>query len=113
MLSQPVTAAEAEGLNLVAKVVPDGELDTTATGLARRLADGPSHAYAAVKSLVKAQASAGAAADTLLPALTTGPYETADARAAIPKVGAALTADKPLSQTADKPLPDNVKFIGS
>jgi enoyl-CoA hydratase/carnithine racemase len=105
MLSQPVTAADAAELNLVAEVVPDGELDKTATGLAQRLAEGPTRAYAAIKALVKAQTGAGvAAADTLLLDLTMGLYETADAHNAIPKIGAALTADKP--------LPD-IKFLGS
>jgi enoyl-CoA hydratase/carnithine racemase len=105
MLSQPVTAVAAAELNLVTEVVPDGELDKTATGLAQRLAVGPTRAYAAIKSLVKAQAGGGVmAADTLLPDLTMGLYETADARNAIPKIGSALAADKP--------LPD-IRFLGS
>ena len=105
MLSQPVTAAEAAALNLVAEVVPDSELDTTAAGLATRLAEGPTRAYAAIKSLVKAQANGGvAAADTLMADLTMGLYETTDARNAIPKVGVALAAGQP--------LPD-IAFLGS
>ncbi len=104
MLSQPVTAAEAAELNLVAEVVPDTELDKTATGLAQRLAEGPTRAYAAIKSLVKAQADGVTAADTLMADLTMGLYETTDTRAAIPRIGAALAADKP--------LPD-IKFLGS
>jgi enoyl-CoA hydratase/carnithine racemase len=105
MLTQPLSAAEASALNLVGEVVPDSDLDKTATALAQRLAEGPTRAYAAIKSLVKAQTGGGvAAADTLLLDLTMGLYETADARNAIPKIGAALAADKP--------LPD-ISFLGS
>jgi enoyl-CoA hydratase/carnithine racemase len=105
MLSQPITAAEAVGLNLVAEVVADGELEKRAAGLALGLAEGPTRAYAAVKSLVKAQTGGGvAAADALLLDLTMGLYETADARNAIPKIGAALAAGNP--------LPD-IEFLGS
>jgi hypothetical protein len=47
MLMPPVTASQAAALNLVAEVVPDSELDTTAADLARRLAEGPTRGYAA------------------------------------------------------------------
>jgi enoyl-CoA hydratase/carnithine racemase len=105
MLSQPVTATDAATLNLVAEVVPDNELDKTAAGLTHRFAEGPTKAYAAIKALVKAHAGGGVpAADTLLLDLAIGLYETADARNAIPKVGAALAADQP--------LPD-IEFLGS
>jgi enoyl-CoA hydratase/carnithine racemase len=105
MLSQPVSAAEAAELNLIADVVADSELDETATALARRLADGPTRAYAAIRSLVKAQVNGGiAAADAVMSDLTMGLYETSDARNSIPKVGAAIAADQP--------LPD-IQFTGS
>ena len=105
MLGQPLTAADAAALNLVADIVPDADLDKAATELARQLASGPTRAYAAIKSLVKAQTAGGvAAADTLMANLTMGLYETADARGAIPQIGAALAADKP--------LPD-IHFLGA
>lgn len=104
MLGLPVTAIEAVGLNLVAEVVPDEDLDKTAAELAVRLAAGPTRAYAAVKALVKAQAGGVTAADTLMPDLTMGLYETGDAVNAIPRVGAALAAGDP--------LPD-LEFLGS
>jgi enoyl-CoA hydratase/carnithine racemase len=104
MLSQPVTAAEAAELNLITEVVPDEELEKTATDLAQRLSEGPTRAYAAIKALVKAQAVGVAAADVLMLDLTMGLYETTDAHNAIPSVGAALAEGKPLP---------NVKFIGS
>lgn len=100
MLSQPVTAAEAAELNLVTDVVPDAELEKTATDLALRLAEGPTRSYAAIKALVKAQAAGVAVAETLTLSL----YETVDAHASIPGVGAALAAGKPSPK---------VKFTGS
>jgi enoyl-CoA hydratase/carnithine racemase len=103
MLMPQVTASEAAALNLVAEVVPDGELDKTAADLARQLAEGPTRGYAAVKSLVKAQAGGITAADSLMAELTMGLYETADARNAIPHLAAALAADNP--------LPD-IKWLG-
>jgi enoyl-CoA hydratase/carnithine racemase len=104
MLGRPVTAVEAVSLNLVAELVPDTELDTTAAALAHRLAEGPTRGHAAIKSLVKAQAAGVAAADTLMPYLTMGLYETGDARKSIPLVGAALATGTP--------LPD-IEFLGS
>ena len=104
MLSQPVTATEAVALNLVAEVVPDEKLDETVMGLARRLAEGPTRAYAAIKALLKAAAAGVAVADTLLPDLTLGLYETTDARAAIPKIGVALATDG---------RPPHIEFLGS
>lgn len=102
MLGQPVTAADAAALNLIAEIVPDADLEKAAAELAQRLAAGPTRAYAAIKSLVKA-AGGIAAADTLMAGLTMGLYETADARSSIPLVGAALAADQP--------LPD-IRFLG-
>ena len=64
MLMPPVSASDAAALNLVAEVVPDEALDETAAGLARRLAEGPTRGYAAIKSLVKAHGGGVAVADT-------------------------------------------------
>jgi len=104
MLPQPVTAIEAAGLNLIAEVVADEELDRTAAELARRMAAGPTRAYAAIKALVKAHAGGVAAADALMPDLTMHLYETADAVNSIPLIGKALATGAP--------LPD-VEFVGS
>ncbi|WP_406444319.1 enoyl-CoA hydratase-related protein [Streptomyces sp. NBC_01613] len=49
-----VSAAEAERLGLVNRVVPDGELDKTAHEWAARLAAGPTRALALTKQLVNA-----------------------------------------------------------
>ena len=52
MLGDKVTAEHAERIGLANRVVPDGELAAEAQALARRLADGPTFAYAATKSLL-------------------------------------------------------------
>ncbi|MFJ9740602.1 enoyl-CoA hydratase/isomerase family protein [Streptomyces sp. NPDC101166] len=49
-----VTAADAERLGLVNRVVPDAELDKTARAWAERLAGGPTRALALTKQLVNA-----------------------------------------------------------
>ena len=103
MLMPPVTASEAAALNLVAEIVPDEDLDKTATDLARRLAEGPTRGYAAIKSLLKAHAGGITVADTLMADLTMDLYETADARNAIPQLAAALASNNP--------LPD-IKWLG-
>ena len=49
-----LSAADAERLGLVNRVVPDGELDKTARAWAERLAAGPTRALALTKQLVNA-----------------------------------------------------------
>jgi enoyl-CoA hydratase/carnithine racemase len=77
-------------------MVPDEDLDKTAADLARRLAEGPTRGYAAIKSLLKAHAGGITVADTLMADLTMDLYETADARNAIPQLAAALASNNPL-----------------
>lgn len=103
MLMPPVTAGEAAALNLVAEVVPDSELDKTAADLARRLAEGPTRGYAAIKSLVKAHGGGVAVADTLMADLTMDLYESADARNSIPQIATAIAAGNP---------PPDIKWLG-
>jgi 2-(1,2-epoxy-1,2-dihydrophenyl)acetyl-CoA isomerase len=52
MRNAMLTAAEAEALGLVSRVVPDAELMGVARALAAELAAGPTRAYGAVKRLV-------------------------------------------------------------
>jgi enoyl-CoA hydratase/carnithine racemase len=92
MLMPPITAKDAASLNLVAEVVADEELDKKALDLARGLAEGPTRGFAAIKSLVKAQGVGETAADTLMADLTMDLYDSADARNAIPPLGAELAA---------------------
>ncbi|ABG94665.1 enoyl-CoA hydratase [Rhodococcus jostii RHA1] len=54
MLGDRFTAAQALDWGLVHRVVPDAELGDAAAALARKLADGPTAAYAQVKALVSA-----------------------------------------------------------
>lgn len=52
MLAEPVRAPEALALGVVNRVVPAADLASEATALARRLAQGPTAAYARIKHLV-------------------------------------------------------------
>ncbi|MEV0681003.1 enoyl-CoA hydratase-related protein [Actinosynnema sp. NPDC050436] len=77
LLAQPVAAEEALRIGMVNQVVPDGEALATALELARRLAAGPTTAYAKIKEAMafsgelaaaldveaRTQAEAGATAD--------------------------------------------------
>ncbi|MEU5691517.1 enoyl-CoA hydratase-related protein [Actinosynnema sp. NPDC020468] len=49
LLAQPVDAAEALRIGMVGQVVPDGEALSTAQALARKLASGPTVAFAKIK----------------------------------------------------------------
>lgn len=57
MLAEPVAAPQALELGLVSMVVPADDLLTTATGIAARLATGPTTAYAAIKETLAYGAS--------------------------------------------------------
>ena len=59
LLNEPLPAAAARGLGLVTRVVPDDALEAEAAALARRLADGPTGAYGAVKRLLRESATRG------------------------------------------------------
>ena len=79
LLAHPVTAEDALRIGMVGQVVPDGEALSTAQALARRLAAGPTTAYAKIKEALavgtagtldealdaeaRTQADAGATAD--------------------------------------------------
>jgi 2-(1,2-epoxy-1,2-dihydrophenyl)acetyl-CoA isomerase len=53
LLNERLTAARAQELGIVTRVVPDDALDAEAEKLARRLAEGPVGAHAAVKRLLR------------------------------------------------------------
>jgi 2-(1,2-epoxy-1,2-dihydrophenyl)acetyl-CoA isomerase len=59
MLAEPVDAPTALALGLVTSVVPDEELPAAADAFARRLADGPTLAYAAIKEGLRFAAAHG------------------------------------------------------
>src|SRR3954470_11139901 len=52
MLGDTIDAETAERYGLVSELVPDDELDAAVSRLARRLADGPTLAYAQTKALI-------------------------------------------------------------
>jgi enoyl-CoA hydratase/carnithine racemase len=70
MLGESVTADQALAIGLAMRVVDDRELATASTELARRLADGPQHAYASTKMLVSRELDMGLAASLELDAVT-------------------------------------------
>ena len=53
LTNRVLDAAQAQSWGLVSRVVPDGELLTTATAIARRLADGPRQAQAVTRTLLR------------------------------------------------------------
>ncbi|MFF3899831.1 enoyl-CoA hydratase family protein [[Kitasatospora] papulosa] len=55
MLGEPVRAPEAERIGLISELTGEGEADTRAAVLARRLADGPALALAQTKALLTAE----------------------------------------------------------
>lgn len=59
LLGDPVTAEQAQRLGLVTEVTAPEDLLATATGLARRLADGPPLALAMTKRMLNASFSTG------------------------------------------------------
>ncbi len=64
LLAQPVDAQDALRTGMVGQVVPDGEALSTAQALARRLAAGPTTAYAKIKEAL-AVGSGGSLDDAL------------------------------------------------
>jgi enoyl-CoA hydratase/carnithine racemase len=61
LLAERLSAADALAWGLADRVVPDAELEETVTGLAMRLAGGPTRAYAATKRALNASCLAGLA----------------------------------------------------
>jgi enoyl-CoA hydratase/carnithine racemase len=61
LLAERLSAADALAWGLADRVVPDAELEESVTGLAMRLAGGPTRAYAATKRALNASCLAGLA----------------------------------------------------
>ncbi len=77
-------AATLERWNVVNRVLPDEGFATATREFALRLAQGPTRAHAATKSLVRAQVEGGArAADALVPDAAGGLFDTEDLRGAV------------------------------
>jgi enoyl-CoA hydratase/carnithine racemase len=104
MLGEPTPIAQVP--QVADFIVPDDKLDHTARELATRLSKGPTRAYAAAKSLLKAWSVGGIpAADKLMLDLSIDTYNTDDAQLAV-SAGAAvyealLRGDAPPTGDAD------------
>jgi enoyl-CoA hydratase/carnithine racemase len=66
MLGEPISGRDAGALGIATHVVPENELAAAAATLAQRLASGPTRAYAATRTLLKAWSSGGVAAADLV-----------------------------------------------
>jgi enoyl-CoA hydratase len=77
-------AATLEAWNVVNRVLPDDGFDAAARAFARSLAEGPTLAHAATKSLVRGQRDAGTrAADALVPQVAGALFGTQDLQGAV------------------------------
>jgi enoyl-CoA hydratase/carnithine racemase len=70
MLGDTIDAAHAERIGLISELVAEGELDGAVDRLARRLATGPSHAYAQTKALLTREQDMSLSAAVELEAMT-------------------------------------------
>jgi enoyl-CoA hydratase/carnithine racemase len=78
------TADELAAWGAIDRVVPADELQAKAAAYARRLADGPTRAFAVVKDLARAYTGDGiAGADALLLDAAVGLFDTGDAHAGV------------------------------
>lgn len=59
MLSEEISASEALAMNIVAKVVPDEQLEDVCWSHAQKLASGPTRAHAVTKSILSAWSAGG------------------------------------------------------
>jgi enoyl-CoA hydratase/carnithine racemase len=81
MMAERVTGTEALKLGIATHVAPANQLEQTTAELAQALAAGPTLAYVATRGLLKAWSAGGVSgADTAMPDLTAGLYDSEDAR---------------------------------
>lgn len=94
MLGEPIPGAEAGALGIATHVVPDGQLDSEANALARRLASGPTRSYATTRTLLKAWSGGGiTTADALMLDVSMDLYNTTDAQRGFLNTAKAFDAD--------------------
>lgn len=80
MLSLPMTGETAGELGVASFVAPDEEVENVALDLVRKLAEGPTRSYAAVRQILKAWSSGGVAgADAVMLDVALPLHGTADA----------------------------------
>lgn len=86
LLAEVISAAEAERLGLVTRVVPDDDLDATVDDITRRLAAGPPLALSSTKRLLdqsfEASLSQALEAEAQAQAVNMSSHDTAEAMAA-------------------------------
>jgi enoyl-CoA hydratase/carnithine racemase len=92
MLGDPIDAATADRYGLVSELVPDDGLDAAVDRLARRLADGPTLAYAQTKALITRELDMSLAGAMELDAMTQALLMTTDDHA---EFHAAFTERRP------------------
>ena len=96
LTSEQVPAPVMAAAGVVNRVVPDEALLDEATAFARKVAQGPTRAYAAHKALLRTWAVGGvAAADETMFDIAMPLFETEDAKAGLTSAVNALRADKP------------------
>lgn len=77
-------AATLESWGVVTRVYPDDEFEQRSRAFARKLADGPTRAHAATKSIIRAQKEGGArSADEIVPAEAGALFATEDLQNAV------------------------------
>ena len=95
-LSEPATAEEMWQWNVVNQVVDDADLESQASALATRLAEGPTRAFAATKALWRLQSEECVkVAKAKLYDLSMPIFDTEDARTALRNAADAINAGKP------------------
>jgi enoyl-CoA hydratase/carnithine racemase len=92
MLGDTIDAETADRYGLVSQLVDDADLDAAVATLARRLADGPTLAYAQTKSLITRELDMSLAASMELDAMTQALLMTTDDHA---EFHAAFTERRP------------------
>jgi enoyl-CoA hydratase/carnithine racemase len=96
LTSEQVPASAMRDVGVVNRLVPDATLVDEAIALARRVADGPTRAYAAHKALLRAWAVGGvAAADEAIFDIALPLFETEDTAAGLQSAVEALEAGRP------------------
>jgi len=96
MTSERVPAATMERFGVVNRVVADAELAQQALAFARKIASGPTRAYAAHKALLRTWALGGvAAADQAMFDISMPLFETDDVKRGLKSAVDALKAGKP------------------
>jgi enoyl-CoA hydratase/carnithine racemase len=96
LTSERIPASVMAGAGVVNRTVPDEALREEATAFANKIATGPTRAYAAHKTLLRAWAAGGiAAADEAILDIAMPLFETQDVKAGLTSAVKAIKAGKP------------------